>query len=66
MKDNELLPKESVLGDEFGFATREVSGGSDDERITARLGEMQEGLFKGRNQTENQLGEHMNEDMHVV
>ncbi len=41
------------------FAAREVDGGTDDDRIAARLGEMQEGLFKGRNQTENQLGEHM-------
>ncbi len=60
VKDNELLPKESVLGDKFGFAAREVDGGTDEDRIAARLGEMQEGMFKERNHTENQLGEHMN------
>ncbi len=36
VKDNELLPKESVLDDKFGFAAREVDGGADDDRITAR------------------------------
>ncbi len=42
------MPKESVLGDKFGFAAREVDGGTGDDRTAAQLGEMQEGLFKGR------------------
>jgi hypothetical protein len=66
VKDNELLLEESVLDEEFGFAAREVGGGSEDDRIAARLGEMQEGLFKGSNRTDNRLGKQMNAGMHVV
>ncbi len=51
--DDQLLPEQGILGNEIGFAMREVDGGTDDDRIATRLGEMREGLFKGRNQTEN-------------
>ncbi len=66
VEDDELLPEESILGNQLGSTACEVCSGAENNRVAGRLGEMQKGLLKRRNQMENQLGEHMNEVMHVV
>jgi hypothetical protein len=46
VEDNELLPEQRILGDEFGFASREVGGCGEDDRIPGRLGEAEEATFE--------------------
>jgi hypothetical protein len=59
VQDNELLAKKYVLSYEVSFATSQVGDSAEDNRIARRLGEIQKGLFKSRNQTDNQLDEQM-------
>lgn len=65
VEDDQLLPDQSILCDEIGFAARQVGGGAEHKRMAGGLGEMQAGLFKGRNQTDHQWDERMQEGMHV-
>jgi hypothetical protein len=65
-KDYELLPEESVLGDEISFAARQVGDGADHHRMTRGLHEMQKGLFKDGDKTTEQLGQPMKKGEHVV
>ncbi|MCL4394555.1 MAG: hypothetical protein M1482_07100 [Chloroflexi bacterium] len=46
VKDDQLLSKQSILGDEFGFTARKVFGSAENHRVTRGLGEMQESLFE--------------------
>jgi hypothetical protein len=58
--DDQLLPKQGILGDEVGSTARQV-GGTEINRIARKLDEMKLDLFKGRNQTDKQLGWPMKE-----
>ena len=66
VEDDELLPEQSILGKKVGFATREVGGIAENNRIAVRLGAMEESLFEGREQADEQLAEPMKEGEHVV
>ncbi len=66
VKDDELLAEQCILGDEVGFATCEVSGSAENDRIAGRLGEVQEDLFKESNETTDQLNRPMKDGKHVV
>ena len=48
VKNDQLLPKQRILGDEIGFAAGEVSGGAENNRVARRLSEMEESLFERR------------------
>jgi hypothetical protein len=66
VRDDQLLPEQSILGDEVGFTACPVGGGAEHKRMAGWLSEIQKGLFKERNQTDEQLGEQMTEGEHVV
>jgi hypothetical protein len=63
--DSQLLAEPGILGDKIGLCAHQIGGGAENQRMAGRLGEMQEGVFEGRNQTDNQLDEQMQEGMHV-
>ncbi len=65
LQDDQLLPEQGVLGNEIGSAARQVGGDAEHKRMAGGLGEMPEGLFKRRDQTDNQLDEQMQEGRHV-
>jgi hypothetical protein len=65
IKNYELLTEKSILGDQVRFGARQVGGSAENHRMMGGLGEMQKGVFKNRNQTDNQMAERMEEDMHV-
>ncbi len=48
VEDDELLPEESILGNQFGSTVREVGGGAENNRMTRGLGEMEESSFERR------------------
>jgi len=66
VEDDQLLPKQGILGHAVRSAAREVGGGAENNRIARRLGEVQKGLSKERTQTGEQLGKQMKECVHVI
>ena len=65
MQDDELLAEQSIFGDEVDFAPCEVCDGTEHNRVTRGLGEMEKGLFKESAQSD-ELGEQVKEDEHVA
>ena len=55
--DNELLTEQSIFGNEVSFAACEVCDGIQHNRLMGRFGEMQEGLFEERDQSDDKLCE---------
>jgi hypothetical protein len=66
VKDDELLAEQSIFSDEVGFVTREARSGTEHNRVTRGLGEMEKGLFKESVQSDDELGEQMREGEHVA
>ena len=66
VKNNELLAEQGIFGDEVGFATCEVGGSAEHNRMAGRLAEVQEDLFKERNETNDQLKKPMKEGEHAI
>ncbi len=66
VEDDELLPEESILGNQLGSTACEVCSGAENNRVAGRLCEMQKGLLKRRNQTDEQLANQMKEGEYVV
>lgn len=65
VKDDQLLTKESIFGNEFGSIAGEVCDSAENNRMAGGLGEMQKGLFKRRKRTDKWLEQQMQEGMHV-
>ena len=65
VKDDELLPKESVLGDEFGLTARQVSRRAKKQGRASGLGEMLERLIEYREQVEEELSYSMRKGSHL-
>ncbi len=55
MKNNQLLPEQGILDDEFSFASKEVRGAGEYDRIPGRLGKAQENPFESSKQVEDKL-----------
>ena len=66
VQDDELLAEQRIFGDELGFTACEVGGGAENKRVTRGLGEMEKGLFKERNETNNALDRPMQGREHGV
>jgi hypothetical protein len=56
VKDDELLPEQGILSGAIGSTAYEVCGGTENNRVPGRLGEMEEGLFKERKETGDDVG----------
>ncbi len=65
VKDDKLLTKQSILGEEVGPTAGEVCGRAENDRMAGGLGEMQEGSVNGRNQTHHSSDEQMQKGRHV-
>ena len=64
-KDNELLAEKRVLSDQVRLGASKINGGTEHNRMTGRLSEVEESLFKERDEAFEQLGQPMKEGEHV-
>jgi hypothetical protein len=57
VKNDELLAEEGILGDQFGFTACHVDGSTEHNRMVGGLSEMQGGIFKESNETNDESGQ---------
>jgi hypothetical protein len=66
LENNQLLPEESVLGDQFGPSAGQVGGCTQKQGLTSGLGEQTEGLVKCQEQVKNELSERVDQGGHEL
>lgn len=65
-QDNQLLAEQIIFGHAVGFVACQVGDRAENNRMAGGLGEVQESLFKKRNETAEQLGQPMKGSEHAV